>query len=197
MALQQAMASSGSTIRSTPMDEYARWNRQLNFTIDVCALPHNAKHARYFSPKQNGLAQSWEGETVWLNPPYGDEIKDWMCKARDSAMYDRAIVGCLIPVRTKSAWWRKFVMADDRVPGRLLRYSYSDETEVHWYRREGLITGVYFHDKRIAFEGVGIRSGDDAPFDNAFVVLASPNRAPPRPLEVEMDDVRLTEGWPR
>ena len=40
------------------------------FTVDVAAAPHNTKCERFYTAEQDGLAQSWAGETVWCNPPY-------------------------------------------------------------------------------------------------------------------------------
>lgn len=69
---------------ATPQPFFDRVNAEFGFTLDACALPHNAKVGRYFTPEQNSLEQSWSGEVVWLNPPYGDGIENWLAKAPPS-----------------------------------------------------------------------------------------------------------------
>lgn len=57
----------------------------FRFTLDPCATPENAKCAKFFTEADDGLAQDWSDETVWLNPPYGKTIGSWMKKAYESA----------------------------------------------------------------------------------------------------------------
>ena len=78
------------------------------FTLDVCATPENAKCTRYFTKETDGLAQQWDG-VVWMNPPYGREIIDWMRKAYLSACCGAKVV-CLVPARTDTEWWHEFAM---------------------------------------------------------------------------------------
>jgi phage N-6-adenine-methyltransferase len=77
------------------------------FDLDPCANADNAKAPRFFTREQNGLAQEWTGK-VWMNPPYGRFIPDWMAKAWESAR-GGALVVCLVPARTDTAWWHDFV----------------------------------------------------------------------------------------
>ena len=58
--------------------------------------------------KQDGLQQNWTG-MCWMNPPYGKEIGKWLKKAYESSI-NGAIVVCLIPARTDTAWWHDYVM---------------------------------------------------------------------------------------
>src|SRR4051812_24333827 len=67
-------------LETTP-EMFAALHERFRFTIDVAALPHNAKLPRYFTPDEDGLAQSWAGERVWCNPPYSN-IEPWARKAR-------------------------------------------------------------------------------------------------------------------
>jgi hypothetical protein len=82
----RVMTASTTTVRATPQETYDYLDGQMHFTIDVCANEKNHKHPRYFSERDNGLAQSWEGETFFCNPPYGKQIFGWVSKARDSCM---------------------------------------------------------------------------------------------------------------
>lgn len=56
---------------ATPKDLYNALNAEFNFTLDVCASVWNAKHKKYFTEKDDGLAQDWGKNVCWMNPPYG------------------------------------------------------------------------------------------------------------------------------
>lgn len=90
----------------TPQPLFDLLNEEFNFTLDVCALPENAKCQRFYSPEADGLSQEWEG-VCWMNPPYGDEIKHWVRKAYQSALRGTTVV-CLVPARTDTRWWWEY-----------------------------------------------------------------------------------------
>lgn len=90
----------------TPQAFYDALDAEFGFTLDVAASADNAKCERYFSPKDDGLAQDWTGEVCWMNPPYGRAIGLWMEKASEA----RATVVCLVPARTDTAWWWDFAL---------------------------------------------------------------------------------------
>lgn len=93
---------------ATPQAFFDELNREFNFTLDVCALPENAKCSRYFTPEQDGLKQDWTG-VCWMNPPYGRTIGTWIKKAYESASAGATVV-CLIPARTDTKWWHGYVV---------------------------------------------------------------------------------------
>ena len=93
----------------TPPAFFAELDAEFGFTLDVCALPHNTKCARFFSPADDGLTQSWGDEVCWMNPPYGTAIGKWMHRAY-TASRDGATVVCLVPARTDTRWWHDFAM---------------------------------------------------------------------------------------
>jgi phage N-6-adenine-methyltransferase len=95
--------SSATPEWETPQDLFDVLDAEFHFTLDVCATPDNAKCKLFFSEKDDGLAQEWRG-VCWMNPPYGDEIPEWIGKAHQSAA-DGATVVCLVPARTDTAWW--------------------------------------------------------------------------------------------
>lgn len=101
--------SSNTDLWATPQKLFDELNREFNFTLDVCAIDENAKCAKYYSPKDNGLEQSWSG-SVFMNPPYGREIYKWVKKAFFTAAYDEetVIVG-LLPARTDTKWFHDFI----------------------------------------------------------------------------------------
>lgn len=76
------------------------------FDLDPCCVPETAKCPRYFTPDEDGLAQTWEGR-VFVNPPYGREIGKWVRKAWEEAQRG-AMVVLLIPARTDTAYWHDY-----------------------------------------------------------------------------------------
>jgi phage N-6-adenine-methyltransferase len=92
----------------TPLALFKRLDGEFGFTLDVCALPQNAKCPRYFTPDQNGLSQTWSG-VCWMNPPYGAEISKWMQKAFESSLAGCTVV-CLVPARVDTEWWHQFAV---------------------------------------------------------------------------------------
>ena len=67
---------------STPKYLFNYFNDHFNFTLDPCATKENALCEKYFTIEENGLNQSWENETVFMNPPYGRYITEkWVKKA--------------------------------------------------------------------------------------------------------------------
>lgn len=105
----------------TPQDFFNALDARFSFTLDVCALPENAKCSRYFTPEVDGLSVPWIGERCFMNPPYGREIGAWVAKARREAERGALVVG-LLPARTDTKWWQENVQghADVRfVSGRL------------------------------------------------------------------------------
>lgn len=193
------MTKSTTTVRATPREFYEWLDGQMHFTVDVCANEQNHKHPRFFSPEDNGLAQTWEGETFFMNPPYGREIVEWMKKARDSAILDNAMGACLVPARVDTEWWRLCVLQQDPkvAAGRLRSVHFDTDSLVHWYRWDRINIGVYFHDERIAFDGM--ETG--APFPAAVVFMGAPRRRPIAPqllstLPSDRDWPLLVAQWP-
>ncbi len=112
MALPQAvMGNAGPGDWATPSDLFKKLDAEFHFTLDVCAQRHNAKCRRFFSPKRDGLKQSWAAETCWMNPPYGRGVVErWVRKAYVESRTLCTIVVCLLKVSTDTAWWHDYAM---------------------------------------------------------------------------------------
>lgn len=91
----EAMFSSKTDLWATPKDFFDHLDAEFGFTLDVCALPKNAKCKAYYTPEQDGLAQPWNG-VVWCNPPYGRQIGQWVKKAHDTAARGGASLCCYL-----------------------------------------------------------------------------------------------------
>lgn len=96
----------------TPKGFFNKIDEKYNFSLDPCCTSENAKCKKYYTKKDNGLKQSWEGERVFCNPPYsrGNIIK-WLKKAYEEV----EINGCelavvLIPGNTATKYFHKYCM---------------------------------------------------------------------------------------
>lgn len=94
---------------ATPQDLFDELDAEFGFTLDPCCQHETAKCAKHYTPDEDGLAQDWSGDVVFMNPPYGREIGKWMQKAFDESERG-AVVVCLIPSRTDAAWWHEYAM---------------------------------------------------------------------------------------
>lgn len=90
----------------TPFWLYRQLNKEFNFTLDPCTTEDNPLGtAKFYTPKENGLRQTWENERVFCNPPYS-QATQWVRKA----YYSRAeLVVFLIHAATCSKWFHKYV----------------------------------------------------------------------------------------
>jgi site-specific DNA-methyltransferase (adenine-specific) len=101
--------SSASNEWDTPPDFYDKLHKEFGFTLDPCCTHENAKCPKHFTQAENGLTQDWSGERVFMNPPYGREIGQWMKKAWEESRRG-ALVVCLVPARTDTAWWHNYAI---------------------------------------------------------------------------------------
>ena len=99
--------SSQTDLWSTPQEFYDKLHAEFGFTLDPCATDENHKTPKYFTSIDNGLAQDWDREIVFMNPPYGREIGKWMDKASTA---QGGVVVCLVPSRTDTRWWHDNVI---------------------------------------------------------------------------------------
>ena len=72
-----------------------------SFDLDPCAHPYQFYETadRMISPPEDGLAERWTGR-VWLNPPYGRALTDWM---KRMAGHGNGVA--LVPARTEVESW--------------------------------------------------------------------------------------------
>ncbi|MGG4783988.1 phage N-6-adenine-methyltransferase, partial [Morganella morganii] len=100
--------SSKSNEWATPQNLFDELNDEFNFTLDPCATDENAKCSKYFTIEDDGLSKDWSNEVVFMNPPYGREIKKWIEKAYKECLNGATVV-CLIPARTDTTYWHDFI----------------------------------------------------------------------------------------
>ena len=109
MNMTKGLTSTGNIVAETPKYLFDKISSIFNFSLDVCALPENAKCESYYTPKDDGLSKPWRGG-VWCNPPYGREISSWVKKAYDESQKEyNSFVLMLLPARTDTKWWWDWV----------------------------------------------------------------------------------------
>ena len=69
----------------TPQSLFDQLDEEFHFTLDAASNDQNAKCEHHYTVENSGLEHSWEGETVFCNPPYGRNIGDWIRKASQEA----------------------------------------------------------------------------------------------------------------
>ena len=106
--MNDALLSSKSVEWATPQKVFDNLNSVFNFTLDPCCTPNNCKCPYMYNVEHDGLAQSWEGHTVFMNPPYGREIGNWVAKAFHESRH--ALIVGLLPARTDTKWWHQYVI---------------------------------------------------------------------------------------
>ena len=106
--------SSKTDLWATPQNFFDRLDSEFNFTLDPCSDGNNNKCKRYFTKEDDGLVQDWSGEAVFMNPPYGRVIGDWIKKAYKESLNGATVV-CLIPSRTDTKYWHEYVMKAEEI----------------------------------------------------------------------------------
>jgi site-specific DNA-methyltransferase (adenine-specific) len=104
--------ASGATDWNTP-PEVLRYVRQLfgkRIGFDPCSNATSIVEARHtWDVTTNGLDRSWIGKgSGYVNPPYGDELPQWIAKCRLEAAEGVELLA-LVPARTDTKWWRQVI----------------------------------------------------------------------------------------
>ena len=92
----------------TPQALFEELDAVHRFTLDPCSTHANAKCAKHYTAEDDGLAQTWEGERVFCNPPYGRGIGEWVRKCWEESAH--ADVVLLIPARTDTAYFHDYIL---------------------------------------------------------------------------------------
>lgn len=85
--------------------------------LDPCSNQWSIVSAEteYRLPKRDGLKESWDFDTIYVNPPYGADkerrttIKHWLYKCAHAHKNHGAEVLALVPVATNTSHWKEYV----------------------------------------------------------------------------------------
>ena len=142
MVLNNALFSSRKMDWETPQDFFEKLNKKFKFDLDAAANDENHKTEKYFTEKNSALDNEWQGN-VFVNPPYGRKIGEFVKKAYEEYVRDNdRFIVMLIPARTDTRYWHSYI--------------------------QGKAT-VNFIKGRLKFENNGVPK-DAAPFPSALVI---------------------------
>ena len=100
--------SSKTDIWSTPQDLFDKLNEKYHFELDPCCDLDNQKCPIGFTKDIDGLSMDWYPfDSVFMNPPYGRVIGEWVKKAYEESLKGCTVV-CLIPSRTDTRWFHDY-----------------------------------------------------------------------------------------
>ena len=106
--------SSVSNEWQTPDNLFRSLNERFKFTLDPCCTHESAKCEKHYTITDNGLAQDWSKDVVFMNPPYGREISKWIRKAYLESKKGATVV-CLIPARTDTSYWHNYIFGKAKI----------------------------------------------------------------------------------
>lgn len=94
----------------TPRKVFDPLHVEFQFDLDAAASERNALCPVYLDKAMDALSlEEWPGETIWLNPPYGKELKHWVAAAAYQAItHDKRVV-LLIPGHTGEDWFHTWI----------------------------------------------------------------------------------------
>ena len=105
------MFSSNSNEWETPQLFFDKLNDKFKFTLDPCATKKNTKCKKFYTVEDDGLTKSWEGETVFVNPPYNRKyLKQWVKKSYLESRKPNTTVVLLCPSRTDTQYFHDYMM---------------------------------------------------------------------------------------
>lgn len=94
----------------TPDWIFWKLNQEFDFVLDAAADHINKKCPAYFTEKENSLVQNWaEYKRVFVNPPYGKKIGDFVQKGYLESQ-NGCLVVMLLPVRTDARWFHDWIL---------------------------------------------------------------------------------------
>ena len=93
----------------TPPEIFLPRMEEFQFDLDAAA-DWETKRWTLSNFSANSLGSGdWQGERVWLNPPYGRLLEPFVRRAQAEAFKGK-IVAALIPFRCRAAWWHECVL---------------------------------------------------------------------------------------
>ncbi|MCM1504267.1 MAG: hypothetical protein NC127_03615 [Muribaculum sp.] len=89
-------------------------------SLDPCSNEYSIVQAQteYSLPEIDGLAESWNFKTIYVNPPYGIDryrrtsIKNWLAKCVEAYREYGSEIVALIPVAPNTSHWKKYVFGE-------------------------------------------------------------------------------------
>jgi phage N-6-adenine-methyltransferase len=94
---------------NTPIDKYREWDKEFHFNTDPCTTSDNPLGTKHFYTKEdNALIQKWIAP-VFINPPYGHQLPNWVKRASMEAKSGNVPIVMLLPARTDTQWFHDYI----------------------------------------------------------------------------------------
>lgn len=112
----KTMFSSNKDDWETPEEFFETLNKEFNFTLDPCCTKETAKCGKFYTKAENGLIQNWQGETVFINPPYSNGNQTlWVKKAYEESKKPNTTCVMLIPARTDTIRFHDYILGNAEI----------------------------------------------------------------------------------
>ena len=83
--------------------------------LDPCTEPDNPTDAdRFYTVDDDGFAQPWDAESIYVNPPYSKAKEPWVRACIEAGAEGRRVV-LLIPAHTDTRIWHEALDSADAV----------------------------------------------------------------------------------
>lgn len=117
--------SSATDLWYTPPEIFEELDKEFGFVLDPCANSTNHKCESWYGPdhpdlsRRDGLSCDWATEVmliggggVFINPPYGRKIKNWVRKSYECSLSG---INCvlLLPSRTDTSWFHDYCINEE------------------------------------------------------------------------------------
>ena len=128
VAQDKTGVGSGSMEWQTPPELFEWLNRRFEFNYDAFASHENALCDFYSTvdatydrdlsvfgeggrwTEEDGLAHSWAGLRVFMNPPYSRGLIEQCIEKAYNERNNAQIIVALIPASTETQWFQKFIL---------------------------------------------------------------------------------------
>ena len=101
--------NSNSTEYETPLEIFTPLESEFNLKMDVAASHKNAKCLFFYTKEMDAFTMPWN-KNFWMNPPWGRDLKKWVKYAHEQVNIHKIIGVLLLPVRTNTQWWHKYII---------------------------------------------------------------------------------------
>jgi hypothetical protein len=160
--------SAGRTVNSLRQD----WRTPKNYadsiaeyfggaiSLDPCSA-HNSfieAKTKYILPEHDGLRETWDFPTIFVNPPYGADrergttIRDWLRRCALANEEHESEVIALVPIAANTSHWKLYV----------------------WPKAKGI---VFLYDTRLKFVVEGLEVDKGAPMACSIIYWGDNARA--------------------
>jgi site-specific DNA-methyltransferase (adenine-specific) len=93
----------------TPPEIFTPRMQEFHFDLDAAADWETKRYTIDNFSESSLDSKEWQGERIWLNPPYGRKLEPFVRRAQTEAFKGK-LVAALIPFRCRAAWWHECVL---------------------------------------------------------------------------------------